>query len=78
MQWLRTFHDRESERLLCIYRSESETDIRTHALAAGLPCDTVIPVDEVLPSDLDEPAPEDVAQQAITEGRPALRTGDGG
>lgn len=77
MEWVRTFYEREGERLLCIYRAESETDIRTHALAAGLPCGTVLPVDEVLPSDLDEPTLEAVADHAVTEGRPALRAGDG-
>ena len=79
MEWVRTYVDREGERTLCFYRAESEADIRTHALAAGLPCGTVIPVEEVLPTDLDEPSPTEVAAHAMAEGRPALRVaGDGG
>ena len=77
MEWQRSFYDRDGERLLCVYRAESEADIRTHALAAGLPCGVVLPVDEVLPSDLDEPTPEQVAEHALAEGRPALKVGDG-
>ena len=72
MEWIRSFFDREGERTMCFYRAESEADIRSHALATGLPCGIVSPVEEVLPSDLDEPAPEAVAETAGHEGRPPL------
>lgn len=73
MQWIRSFFDREAERLMCIYQAESEEDLRTHAEMAGLPCGSVIPVDEVLPSDLDEPTEGDVAQRTLEMERPPVQ-----
>lgn len=61
MEWIRSYFDREGARTVCFYRAESEGDIRTHALFSGLPCDTVVRVDEVLPSDLEDPTPDVVA-----------------
>ncbi len=58
MEWVRSYFDREGARTVCFYRAESEGDIRTHALFSGIPCDTVVPVEEVLPSDLEDPTPE--------------------
>lgn len=78
MKWIRTFHDREGERTLCIYEAASEADIRTHALAAGLPCGNVIPVDELLPGDLDEPVAEARAEGAGSEAPSPLRVGEPG
>ena len=76
MEWVRSFLDRDSDRLLCIYRAETEEDVRKHAEAAGLPFGTVIPVDEVLPADLDEPTEGDVAEHAFTFGPPPLPVTD--
>lgn len=61
MEWQRSFFDRDGDRLLCIYQAETEEDVRQHSEAAGLPCGTVIPIDEVLPGDLDEPTEGDLA-----------------
>ncbi len=61
LEWVRSFHDREGARTICIYRADTEADIRRHALASGLPCNSVMPVGEVLPTDLDEGTYEDVA-----------------
>lgn len=58
MEWIRSFYDREVGRTLCFYRAETEEDIRTHSRASGIPCDRITPVEEILPSDLDEPTPE--------------------
>ena len=65
MEWVRSFLDRDGERTICLYRAETEADIRQHADTAGLPCGTVIPVEEVLPSDIDEPTEGDVAARSL-------------
>lgn len=76
MSWIRSLYDREGERLLCVYEAENEEDIRQHAVAAGLPCDVVTPVDEVLPADLGEPTEGDLAERGGDFGRPPLRVAD--
>lgn len=75
MEWQRSLFDRDSERLLCVYQAESEEDIRQHAVSAGLPCDTVTLVEEVLPTDIDEPTEGDLAEYAGTV-LPPLRAAD--
>jgi len=76
MEWVRSFYDRDAQQITCIYRAETEADIRMHALAAGLPCGAVAPIEEVLPTDLDDPTPDEVAEHALQEGRPAAQIGD--
>jgi hypothetical protein len=73
MQWVRTFFDREAERLICIYRAESADDVRKHAEMAGLPCSSIVPVDEVLAADLDDPTEGDVARHTLEMERPPLQ-----
>ncbi len=50
MEWLRSFHDSDSGRLLCYYLAESPGDLERHAKVAEVPCDLITEVHEVLPS----------------------------
>lgn len=65
MEWVRSFYDIEGARSLCVYRADNEQDIRRHSLASGLPCGVVLPVEEVLPSDVGGPAPEAVTVPSL-------------
>ncbi|MDA0353148.1 MAG: DUF4242 domain-containing protein [Chloroflexi bacterium] len=56
LEWIRSFHDVDAERTLCIYRANNEEDVRTHAHIAGIPCGTILPVDEITPDMIDAPA----------------------
>ncbi len=63
MEWIRSYYESALERTLCIYRANSEEDIRTHASVAGLPCGNVTLIDEILPADVDAPTEEQPAAE---------------
>lgn len=64
LEWIRSFVDREGARTICLYLADTAADIRLHSEASGLPCNSVVPVAEVLPTDLDEVANEGLAALA--------------
>lgn len=49
LKWIRSYWDRETGRLDCIYEAANATQIEEHAATARIPCDQVRPVDEVMP-----------------------------
>lgn len=55
MSWLRSYFNEETGWMTCIYAARSAEDIRAHARAAGIPCNAIHPVDEVLPEQVEDP-----------------------
>lgn len=51
MKWLRSYYEPELQRTTCIYEAESADHIRQHAAMAGIPCDAVAEVVELLPEE---------------------------
>jgi len=50
IRWERSFWDQERVRSHCVYLATSPEEIRRHAASAHIPCDTITPVEEVLPA----------------------------
>ena len=61
MAWIRSFLDEAGGKTFCIYEARSAEDLRIHASNAGLPCDAVTPISEVLPENIGTSAREEVA-----------------
>ena len=51
LAWIRSFWNPETEILTCIYQAENPEQIRFHAQRADIPCDEIVEVQEVLPTD---------------------------
>lgn len=51
LAWIRSFWNPATEILTCVYEAESEEQIRFHARRSDIPCDAIVEVDEVLPTD---------------------------
>lgn len=49
LRWVRSYWDRESGRLDCVYEASEPSQIEEHAKTARIPCDEIRPVDEVIP-----------------------------
>lgn len=51
LAWLRSFWNPATEVLECIYESTGPEQIRRHAQHAQLPCEEIVEIEEVLPTD---------------------------
>ena len=61
VRWIRSYRDRDAERILCLYEAASEAEIREHAELARIPCDEVREVTELGPAQyVDAELPEAV------------------
>jgi hypothetical protein len=72
MTWLRSYFDRDTAHMTCLYQARSEQDIRDHARVAGIPCDRVHRVEEIDPALVEEP-PATREQAPAYQNSPAIR-----
>jgi hypothetical protein len=71
LAWIRSFWNPATEILTCIYEAQDPEQIRFHAQRADIPCDEIVEVQEVLPTDYmrePEPVPAGVNGNAVTDG----------
>jgi hypothetical protein len=49
LKWIRSYWDRETGRVDCVYEATGPEQLQEHAATARIPCDDVRPVHEMLP-----------------------------